>query len=37
MRTATSTDFGKLKSSKSKIACQNILAGDFQSLIAWSD
>lgn len=37
MLTATSTDFGKLKSSKSKIACQNILAGDFQSLIAWSD
>ena len=32
MLTATSTDFGKLKSSKSKIACQNILAGDLSYL-----
>lgn len=32
MLTATSTEFGKLKSSKSKIACQNILAGDLSYL-----
>ena len=32
MLTATSTACGKLKSSKSKIACQNILAGDLSYL-----